>query len=247
MPSPTTPVRRSAVALATAGLATCLAVGAAPAAFAAPVADVGVTAPATVDADATFDVAIDAAAAEDVYAFELEIAYDAALVAPAGDPVLPDGGFDDVQTTDGSVTVVHTRLGSSPALAGDLALAELAFDALAGGDAAIEVTGTLVGSDGEELAVDASTIVTIEAAAEPAPDPTTEPEPTDPADPAEPAPEETAAPGGSSGSDDTGDSDDDLAPTGGDLAWLAPAGIGLGVAALAAGSLLLLRRKAVRA
>lgn len=244
MPFPASPVRRSTGALAAVGLATCLATGAAPAAFAAPVADIGVTAPASADAGATFDVVIDADAADDVYAYEIEIAYDAALLAPADEPILPGGGFDDLQVADGSVTVVHTRLGSSPALAGDISLAEIAFDALAAGDAAIQVTGTLVGSDGETLAVDASQVVTIDAAAEPSPAPTADPDPSAPADPAA---DGTAAPGGSDGSGGSGDSDDDLAATGGDLAWLAPAGIGLALAALAAGSLLLLRRKAVRA
>jgi LPXTG-motif cell wall-anchored protein len=94
-----------------------------PAAAAPTVASVVVDAPATEVAGQTFTVSIDLTSVTDVYAYDLALSYDPAVVSyVAGSATAPAGGFDTVNATSGVVELIHTRLGSSPALQGDLTL-----------------------------------------------------------------------------------------------------------------------------
>ncbi|MGO1316222.1 MAG: cohesin domain-containing protein [Cellulomonadaceae bacterium] len=165
---------------------------------------VTVTAPATIDLTTTsaLEAQVAVTAADDVYGYELVLAYDPDLLALTENGVtVPDGGFDDIATGAGTVTVTHTRLGASPGLSGDVTLASVPFTALAAGDAPISVTSlTLVGADGVLLApqdIPATTVVVVGPAT---PAPTTAPPTTAP--PTTDAPEPTGsasaapAPGG---------------------------------------------------
>lgn len=137
--NPRRPVRLLALAAAAlAGLG--LAVGAAAPAVAAPaVASVSVSAPATASAGDTFAVTVTLTGATDVYGYESVLAFDPAVVAYVdGSAVVPAGGFDSVRTGTGTVDLVYTRLGTSPALSGDIVYT-LTFRATAAGSTAFAV------------------------------------------------------------------------------------------------------------
>lgn len=151
------------------GLLTVGALLAGGAAHAAPTADTPtVEAPAAADEGDTFTVAVALPASADVFAYTLTLGFDPALVEYVVDSASgPDGGFESVSTTADAVTLTHTRLGGSPALDGDLVLFSADFVALAGGSASFDLDAlTLVGSDSEELVVDAVVSVDTDIAAE---------------------------------------------------------------------------------
>ena len=127
----------AAAALAGVGLA----VGAAAPALAAPaVAGVSISAPATATAGDTFDVTVTLAGAADVFGYESVLAFDPSVVSYVdGSAVVPAGGFDSVRTASGTVDLVYTRLGTSPALSGDIAYT-LTFTATAAGSTAFTVS-----------------------------------------------------------------------------------------------------------
>ncbi|MFJ3491204.1 cohesin domain-containing protein [Leifsonia aquatica] len=199
------------VAVATAALAGLgLAVGAAAPAVAAPtVASVTVSAPATATAGDTFDVTVTLAGATDVYGYESVLAFDPAVVSYVdGSAVVTAGGFDSVRTGSGSVDVVYTRLGTSPALSGDITYT-LTFAATAQGSTAFTVRSlSLVDS---ASAVTASTDAATSPAVAIAPAAVTSPTPT-------PTPTPSTGVAGSGGTGTGGSSTstaaDDLASTG---------------------------------
>ncbi len=224
---------RAPVALATGALALALcALGAAPAHAAPTAASVALTAtPAAVDAGDAIQVVIGLDGAQDVFAYELEISFDPEqLEYVDGSAIGPVGGFDTVDAGDGSVTLLHTRLGSSPSLAGDLE-AVLQFLALdEGGDADIVLSSvTLVGDDGASVAqIDAAdTVVEITPAPVVAPSPS----PSASSGTGSPAP----SPSGSSSTAPAagGSSTEELSNTGADTAPM----LVVAVAAVAAGLL----------
>ena len=118
-----------------------VAVGAAAPASAAPTRGaVTITAPATVADGATFDATVTIAAVADVYAYEATFGFDPAVVSyVAGSATAPAGGFDTVNASGGTVDVIHTRLGSSPALSGTVSFT-LKFTAEAPGATAITLS-----------------------------------------------------------------------------------------------------------
>lgn len=200
-------VRLLAVAAAAlAGLG--LAVGAATPAVAAPaVASVAVSAPATATAGDTFDVTVTLAGAADVYGYESVLAFDPAVVSYVdGSAVVTAGGFDSVRTGSGSVDVVYTRLGTSPALSGDITYT-LTFAATAEGSTAFTVRSlSLVDST---TAVTTSTDAATSPAVAIAPAAVTSPTPT-------PTPSTGVAGSGGTGTGGSSASTaaDDLASTG---------------------------------
>jgi LPXTG-motif cell wall-anchored protein len=231
----------AAAALAGAGLA---AGAAAPAVAAPAVAGVTVTAPAAVTAGDAFDVTVTLTGAADVFGYEAVLAFDPALVGYVdGSAVVTAGGYDAVSTASGSVDLVYTRLGTSPALSGDIAYT-LTFTAKAAGSTAFTVRSLSL--------VDPASAVTplTDAGASPAvaiaPAAVTPP----PASPA-PGPGDSgggsdggvAAPAGSSGSSGTGVvASDDLASTGSDITlYLIVAGVLVALGTLVA--LVTLRRR----
>jgi len=233
-----------------------LAVGAPPAS-AAPVlpgAPTLVVAPTEVAPGDPVDVTVTLPDAADAYAVELALDVDPAVLALVeGSARGPAGGFDTARQDGRAITVAHSRLGSSPGLAGDVVLT-VQLLALAPGAGPVTLTGTtLVGADGVVLAVPAAGLPAVDVTVVappvvPSPSPTLPaPSPTDPAGgaapPAVPSPSASVAPA-ASGSTPTGA----LAWTGtelGPVVGVAGAAALLGALALAAG--VLRRRRLVRA
>lgn len=111
-------VRAVAVTVGALGLVT---LGAMPATAAPAAATVAIGGPTTATVGDTFDVRVDLTGTADVYAYEIVLHADAdAVTAVADGADGPDGGFDTVQQRGDTITLAHTRLGTSPALSGDL-------------------------------------------------------------------------------------------------------------------------------
>ena len=215
--------------LAAGGIALGLSMVAASPALAAPTTTVTMTATPEVEAGKAVDVSVALAGTVDAYSYAITVTFDPALLdyvdgsASEG----PAGGFDSVEEAAGSVTILHSRLGTSPALAGDLA-ASLQFTSLAAGDATLTASVTLVDTVGATtvLADAATAPVTITAVPVETTPPTTTTPPTSGGDT---TPTPTAAPAASSNGDGS------LAITGfgaGALAVFAIAAIGVGFVAL---------------
>ncbi|GAB3617384.1 hypothetical protein GCM10027416_19410 [Okibacterium endophyticum] len=193
-------------------------------ALAAPVAagfDLAVT--PTADVGDTVDVQLDLTGVTDVYAYELTLAYDPALFDYVeGSATGPEGGYDiaEAQPETGAVTLIHTRLGSSPALAGDIS-ATLQLTAISAGEATLTASGVLIDTEhvSTTLADTTPAAVTVIAA------------PVDPADPDDggggpgnsPSPSATPLPAGT----DTPSGSDPLATTGFDALPYAIAAVAL--------------------
>lgn len=208
----------------------------APAAFAAPVGAVTITAPPTADEGDTISVSIPADTSTDLFAYDLVVTFDEALLAfDDASATFPAGGYDSVTESAGSVQLTHTRLGSSPGLEGAQALATFTFTVVDGGAATIELaSATFIDSLGAStpLAAPVSTSVTLVAApvvVVPSPTATVTPTPT---------PTVTGAPAGATSTPAAVP----LASTGSDLT--VPLVVGsLAVALLALGAVLVIRRR----
>lgn len=98
------------------GLAVAATALTAPAHAAPSVSDATLDAPSSVEVGALITVTVAAAGAVDLYAYDLAVSYDPDLVELVEDSVVtPDGGFSDVaDDAAGTVSVTHTRLGTSP-------------------------------------------------------------------------------------------------------------------------------------
>lgn len=242
--SPGSRLRRTALRAASVALALTLAT--AGAAAAAPtVGSVTLTATPAVTAGDLVEVRIAPADVADVYAYEATLAFDPALLAFEDVTATPDGGFDDVATTVGTVTVRHTRLGTSPALSDDVEPTVLRLRALAAGAATVRVAdATFVGTDGATVALTDAAAAAVAVAAAPAPVPSTTPTPTPtvagPA--AQPAPADTPGTAAAAAGRGTRSGAGSLGATGAEVGALA----GLAVLALVTGAVLV-RRRAVSA
>ncbi|MFK4483895.1 hypothetical protein [Curtobacterium sp. AB7] len=239
--------------LAAAGAIGLAALTASPAHAALTATTATIDAPSTATVATAFDVDLTIPATTDVYAYEITLDADADSLAYVDDSVTgPDGGFDSVEQDGDALTIVHTRLGTSPALSGDLA-ASIGLTPTAAGSADLAVTSiTLVGSDGTSttLTDPASTTISIAAAATATPTPTGTATPT-------PGATATADPGAGAGDPDPTTTSDPTSgatavaaaggdrPTGGALAWtgadVAP-WIAASLALLAAGGTLITLR-----
>lgn len=243
MPERITPTRTRARRVAALIVAASAVFGAslmaAPAAMAAPATYGAIT--LTVDdtsitAGDTLTVTIAADTVADLYAYDLVVGYDSTLLAfDAASAVYPTGGFSTAQTGTDSITVSSTRLGTSPGLTGPQTLVSFRFTALAAGTAEISLDSSiLVGTAGETTAVDVTapglTATTVIAAAPVIPSPS--PSPTS----SSPSPSASALP--VSGSDPA----DPLATTGADATpWLVMGAVGVALVAL--GAMLVIRRR----
>ncbi|GAA5179330.1 hypothetical protein GCM10023322_08990 [Rugosimonospora acidiphila] len=89
---------------------------------------------------ATVTVTVKAKAASDLYAYDLAIGYDPKVLA-----YVPGSAGTDVsgatydQTKPGQVSVIHTKLGSSPPASGEVDLATLTFKAVGAGTTAVSL------------------------------------------------------------------------------------------------------------
>jgi hypothetical protein len=189
---------------------------------------------------------ITAAGVTDLYSYDLELAFDPELVAPADEaPTGPDGGFTPSATGPGTLTVTHTRLGTSPGLAGTsgVVLASIPLRTLAPGSAVVALSSVrLVSSTGDVVTAEgvASGIVDIAAQPGPVPQPTVSPSPS-------PSPSPSTSSSASATPLPAANAPGDLATTGVDAApWLISGA--LGVVALVAGAVLVVlrRRQAVQ-
>lgn len=152
---------RSLLAALSIGVAALLPLGAAAPASAAVVPEdslVLTAEPASVSVGDAVTVTVAATGLTDLYAYDLHIAVDPELLAfVAGSGTTPAGGFGSATGQSGTVSVVATRLGTSPGLVGDQTLVTLSFTALAAGTAEISLAGgTLVDSAGAGTPIDAS-------------------------------------------------------------------------------------------
>ncbi|WP_176554666.1 cohesin domain-containing protein [Georgenia sp. 311] len=187
------PTRRTRGAAAGALLVACTLL-AVPAAAAPTVAALTVDVPQTVPVAQRVTVDLTLDDVSDVYAYELGLVFDDAVLSLAPDAAAtgPDGGFDALTATADGATLVHTRLGTSPALAGDLTT-QVELLAVGAGTSDITVQAELVAADGTTTSVEAPVAtVTVTQVVEPTtpppaepavPEPTADPEPTA-ADPA---------------------------------------------------------------
>jgi LPXTG-motif cell wall-anchored protein len=234
--------RATATVLALAAAAAGSLLFVSPAVAAPPAASLTVAVTPTVTEGQPITVTVAAADVTDLYAYDVTLEFDPALVSvDAGTAGGPDGGFTSATTGTGTVTLSHTRLGTSPGLAGagPITLGTLTFTALDGGTAEIVLAAArLVSSTTEVTALAAVASATTVITALPDAGPEPEPGSGGSGSPvASPSPSAGVA-SGSAASDDAGD----LANTGADAApWMI--GGAVGVALVAAGAVVVLRRR----
>lgn len=164
-----------AATIATLGVSIALA----PAALAAS-DTVAVTAPATAKEGDVLSVTLPLDASTDLFAYDLVVTYDPMLLAYVADSAtFPDGGYDAVKTSAGSLRLTSTRLGTSPGLAGAQTLASLAFTALDGGTATVTLaSATFVDSTNVATTLAAPVAAQITLTAAPTAPTTPEPSPS---------------------------------------------------------------------
>lgn len=191
--------------------------------------------PTNVTAGDPFTVTITGSAVSDLYSYDLELTFDPALVEPATEaPTGPAGGFTSTVTGPGTLTVSHTRLGTSPGLSGEVVLASVPLRSLAAGSAVVELSSVrLVSSTGDVVTANAVASGTVVIAAVPVPEP-------QPSASSSPTPSVSASATATPAPAAQGPGD--LATTGIDATpWFISGA--LGVALLAGGTLLVLRRR----
>jgi hypothetical protein len=158
-------------------------IGAGPALATPAAASVSLTATSSVTVGDTVDLDLGLLGTTDIYAYDVTLTFDPAVLSYVdGSATGPTGGFDSVEKSTGSITLVHSRLGTSPALSGDLA-ATASFTAVGSGSASIDAaTVSLVDETGETTALTDAATASVAVAAlptsTPTPDPTTTPSPT---------------------------------------------------------------------
>lgn len=200
------------------------------------IGEVSVAVPASTTVGASIIATVTTSGAEDLYSYEVEVAYDpTALKLNLSSVTTPEGGFSRAEEAAASVTVVHSRLGTSPGLFGDITLASLQFETLTSGPAEVTVTA-LRSADSSSSPMETgqlpSTVVSVDAADTPNPESGDGPSP-------QPESTQSAVPSPSASSSN-------LAVTGSDGTPGLVAGAGA-LAAMAAGTVLVVsRRKALK-
>ncbi|AWB85661.1 hypothetical protein C3E77_02830 [Mycetocola zhujimingii] len=190
---------------------------------------------ATVQVGETVDVTVSVTGAVDVYAYELALGFDPAVLEYVdGSAQTPVSGVGAATVEGSELQYVHTKLGTSPSATGDLTLATLSFEAIDAGEVTLALDAELVGADAVSLVVTDAASAVVEVLAPPAP-----------AAPPSAAPAAPVTPGGPAGEDAdpvSGPGRDILSGTGADLAAWPFVGAG---AALLLGALLVfgVRRK----
>jgi hypothetical protein len=153
--------------------------GAGPALAAPTTTSVSLTATSSVSVGDNVAVDLGLAGTDDIYAYDIVLTFDPAVLAYVdGSATGPTGGFDSVEKGEGTITLVHSRLGTSPALSGDLA-ATAAFTAVGSGSATIDAaTVSLVDETGDTTALSDAATAPVTVAALPTQTPTPTPEPS---------------------------------------------------------------------
>ena len=232
--SPPRAARRLGAALV-AALALFGPLAAAPAANAAPPAptfSLELT-PTTATEGDTIVATVTGTGVSDLFAYDLVFTVTEGMLESADDlPTGPDGGFTSAVDGPGTVTVSHTRLGTSPGLSGEIVLATVPLHAIGSGAARVELSSVrLVSSSGEAATQTAVAAETVTLAALPTPTPTPS---------ATPTASESASP--SASSTPAAVASNDLATTGVDAAPLLISGA-IGIALIAAGAVFVARRR----
>ncbi|WP_313601158.1 cohesin domain-containing protein [Aeromicrobium phoceense] len=92
---------------------------------------------------------------QDVFAYELALDFDPAVLAYEADSASTDVTGSTYASVQGDLVVLHTKLGTSPAAEGDVSLVSATFTARKAGTAALAVPSLkLVGTDGEARTVE---------------------------------------------------------------------------------------------
>jgi len=142
---------RAALVASTLSLAFVLTAVTAGSASAAPATPPSITITSTATAEVGQPVALTSAVldAVDVYSYAITYTFDPAIFQYTADSASagPTGGFDSVVLGTGTVTLLHTRLGTSPTLAGNLP-ATLSLTTIGSGTGAITASVELVGPNG---------------------------------------------------------------------------------------------------
>lgn len=147
--APRRPRLRSAALAGGLALGLSLLAAAGPALAEPTVSSVTVTATPTVEIGETVDVSVDLADVVDAYSYAITVAFDATKFEYVEDSAStgPAGGFDTVELGDGTVTILHSRLGTSPSISGDMP-ATLSFTTIDSGDATIAASASIVDATG---------------------------------------------------------------------------------------------------
>lgn len=170
------------------------------------VGSVTLTATPAVEVGQVVDVAVNLVGAANVYSFDITLGFDPAQFAYVDGSASagPAGGFDSVLHGTGSVSLVHTRLGSSPAIGGTIP-ATLSFRALAIGSGSITASVNLADTTGGMAApitpVAAAPVAIAPAPVVATPAPSVSPEPSPSVSPpVSPSASPSAAPAGTGSS-----------------------------------------------
>ncbi|MCI1642909.1 MAG: cohesin domain-containing protein [Actinomyces sp.] len=151
----TTPHRGVPRLLAAAAAAAVWLLPAAPALADPVIGSIAVDAPDTATVGEEFSVVVSAEGLEDLYSYEITLAYDPGLLSvDESSTSTPAGGFADTEAeaADGALVIRGTRLGTSPGLSGDQDLATVSLTASSAGAASLAlVSMTAIDSQGEAV------------------------------------------------------------------------------------------------
>jgi hypothetical protein len=155
-PLPSTSPRRAVPRLlAAAAAAAVWLLPAAPALADPVIGSIAVDAPDTATVGEEFSVVVSAEGLEDLYSYEITLAYDPGLLSvDESSTSTPAGGFADTEAeaADGALVIRGTRLGTSPGLSGDQDLATVSLTASSAGAASLAlVSMTAIDSQGEAV------------------------------------------------------------------------------------------------
>lgn len=86
----------------------------------------------------TVEITVAADDVDDLYAYSFELGYDPELLAYVDESATTEiSGSTTAKVSEGSVELIHTKLGTSPAATGDVELVTATFEALADGSATV--------------------------------------------------------------------------------------------------------------
>jgi hypothetical protein len=154
-PLPRTTPHRAVPRLLAAAAAAVWLLPAAPALADPVIGSIVVDAPDTATVGEEFSVVVSAEGLEDLYSYEVTLAYDPSLLSvDESSTSTPAGGFADTEAeaADGALVIRGTRLGTSPGLSGDQDLATVSLTASSAGAASLAlVSMTAIDSQGEAV------------------------------------------------------------------------------------------------
>ncbi|WP_162249816.1 MULTISPECIES: cohesin domain-containing protein [unclassified Nocardioides] len=110
-------------------------------------------------------VTVKATAAADLYAYDLTLAYDSHLLKYVDDSATTDvSGATYATDHGGTLSIIHTKLGSSPAADGVVTLASVTFTGLASGDSMVEATDLVAVTSADSASTESTTTTDLASA-----------------------------------------------------------------------------------